>query len=299
VIAAAIDKYVYITVHHPFNKAINLKYSEMENVKSISEIKHPILREVLRMIYEYDDPKIEIVSYADVPAGTGLGSSGSFTTALLKALHTYNRNLVHPRELAEQACDIEINKLGERIGKQDQYISAYGGITCFEFQKNGFVNAYPLKIEKETLYDLEDNLLLFFTGYSRSATSILKEQYHKSKEDNEEMIKNLHFVKELGIQSKEALESGDLRKFGELMNVHWENKKKRSGSMSNNKIDEWYNLALRNGAVGGKLVGAGGGGFMMFYSADNARLRRAMIKVGLEEVRFRFCFEGTKVVVES
>ena len=297
-IAAAIDKYVYITLHKTFAEEIIIKYSQLENVKNAEEIRHPIIREALKL-YAADIRALEMTSMADIPAGTGLGSSGSFTTALLKALHAYKRNLVHPRELAEQACDIEINRLGEQIGKQDQYIAAYGGITCFEFKKNGHVNAYPLKIDKEALYGLEDNLLLFFTGYSRSASSILKEQHHKSKDNDEEMIENLHFVKDLGIQSKEALESGDLRKFGELMNVHWENKKKRSGSMSNNKIDEWYNLALRNGAVGGKLVGAGGGGFLMFYSADNARLRHAMIKEGLEEVRFGFCFEGTKVVAES
>ena len=171
---------------------------------------------------------------ADIPAGTGLGSSGSFTTALLKALHAYKRNLIHPKELAQQACDIEINKLHEPIGKQDQYIAAYGGITVFEFTKKA-VKAYPLKIEKEILYDLEDNLLLFFTGYTRSASGILKEQHHKSKANDKSMIDNLHFVKELGFESKKALEKGDLKKFGELMNVHWEHKKKRSGAMSNAK----------------------------------------------------------------
>lgn len=298
-ISAAIDKYVYITVHRPFSKTINLKYSEMEKVKSVDEIRHPIFREVLKMVNMDHDPRIEIVSFADVPSGTGLGSSGSFTTALLKALHGYKRNLVHPRELAEQACDIEINRLGEQIGKQDQYISAYGGVTCFEFKKNGWVNAYPLEITKETLYDLEDNLLLFFTGYSRSASSILAEQNHKSKDNDKEMIENLHFVKDLGLQSKKALEAGDLRKFGELLDVHWENKKNRSGAMSNGRIDDWYSLALKNGAIGGKLVGAGGGGFLMFYSEDTAKLRHAMMKEGLEEMRFRFCFEGAKVVTES
>ena len=298
-ISAAIDKYVYITVHHPFTQVIKLKYSELESVEVISEIKHPIFRESLRMVYKDENPSIEIVSFADIPSGTGLGSSGSFTTALLKALHTYKRNLIHPKELAEQACDIEINILKEPIGKQDQYISAYGGITCFEFKKDENVRAYPLKINKELLYDLEDNLLLFFTGYTRSASGILCEQYKKSKAADKVMLDNLHFIKELGIQSKKALEKGDLHKFGELMNVHWEHKKKRSNAMSNEKINKWYDLALKNGALGGKLIGAGGGGFLMFYASDSVKLRRTMSGAGLEEVRFRFDFEGTKVIGQS
>ncbi|MBF0511043.1 MAG: galactokinase [Candidatus Omnitrophica bacterium] len=298
-VAGAIDKYVYITVHHPFNKLINLKYSDVESVQTTKEIKHPIFREALKLVYKNEDPTIEIASFADIPAGTGLGSSGSFTIALLKALHMYKRNLIHPKELAEQACHIEIKKLKEPIGKQDQYIAAYGGITCFEFMKNGSVKAYPLRIDKETLYDLEDNLLLFFTGFSRKAGSILKEQDHKSRTSEKEMIDNLHFVKELGLQSKKLLEQGDLTGFGKLMDVHWQHKKKRSKAMSNQHINEWYDLALKNGAVGGKLIGAGGGGFLMFYASDKNRLRNVMMKAGLEEVRFRFDFEGTKVVVHS
>jgi D-glycero-alpha-D-manno-heptose-7-phosphate kinase len=240
--------------------------------------------------------QLELTSVADIPAGTGLGSSGSFTTALLKGLNSYENNILSQTELAEQACLIEIDKLGEPIGKQDQYIAAYGGITCFEFCKNGEVKVSPLKISKETLYDLEDNLLLFFTGYSRAASSILKEQNDKSKNDNEDMIANLHFVKDLGLKSKIALENGDLHEFGQLMNTHWEHKKQRSGAMSNPKIDEWYEIALKNGAVGGKLIGAGGGGFLMFYAEDKAKLRRALINEGLEEVRFKFDFEGTKIL---
>ena len=296
-IAAAIDRYVYITIHETFVNYLIVKYSKMEKVRKIEAIKHPIVREAFKML-DIDCAYLEMSSMADIPAGTGLGSSGSFTTALLKALHAYKRNLIHPKELAEQACDIEINKLKEPIGKQDQYIAAYGGITCFEFTKKS-VKAYPLKIEKEILYDLEDNLLLFFTGYTRSASGILKEQHHKSKANDKSMIDNLHFVKELGIESKKALEKGDLKKFGGLMNVHWEHKKKRSGAMSNEKINDWYDLALKNGALGGKLIGAGGGGFLMFYTNDHVNLRRAMTLAGLEEVRFRFDFEGTKVMTQS
>jgi D-glycero-alpha-D-manno-heptose-7-phosphate kinase len=297
-IAAAIDRYVYITLHHTFQPGYIIKYSRMEKVKVVDKIKHPIIRESLKLLGMHND-YLEIASMADIPAGTGLGSSGSFTTALLKALHTYKRNLIQPGDLAEQACHIEIDKLGEPIGKQDQYIAAYGGITCLEFAKNGEVKAYPLKIEREILYGLEDNLLLFFTGHSRSASSILEEQHQKSKMNDEMMISNLHFIKDIGLKSKKALESGDLMEFGELMNVHWEHKKKRSGQMSNPKIDKWYNLAIRNGAVGGKLVGAGGGGFLMFYAKDKVRLRHVMLQAGLEEVRFRFDFEGTKVIVQS
>ncbi len=297
-ISATIDRYVYITLHRTFQPGYILKYSQMEKIKNVDQIKHPIIREALKTLGIHND-YLEISSMADIPAGTGLGSSGSFTTALLKALHTYKRNLIHPKDLAEQACDIEINRLGEPIGKQDQYIAAYGGITCFEFSKAGKVKAYPLKIDKETLYDLEDNLLLFFTGFCRSASTILKVQHLKSKNNDKEMIENLHFIKDLGIQSKKALEKGELKRFGDLMNVHWEHKKKRSGQMSNPKIDKWYNLAMRNGAIGGKLIGAGGGGFLMFYADDKVKLRHALMGAGLEEVRFNFDFEGTKLIVQS
>ncbi len=295
-IAAAIDKYIYITIHQAFVDELILKYSQLEKVKSVEEIKHPIIKEVLKLL-EMDGKYLEITSIADIPAGTGLGSSGSFTVALLKALHTYKSDYIGKRKLAEQACDIEINKLGDPVGKQDQYIAAYGGITTFKFLKNGFVDVKPLNIDNETLYNLEDNLILFFTGYSRSSSSILKEQDDKSKKTDKEMIKNLHFVKELGLESKKALESNDLDHFVELMNTHWEYKKKRSAKMSNEKINYWYELALKNGALSGKLVGAGGGGFLMFYTENKKRLRHAFYKESLQEVRFRFDFEGAKAII--
>jgi D-glycero-alpha-D-manno-heptose-7-phosphate kinase len=296
-IAAAIDKYVCITLHQTYVQELIIKYSRMERVRSLDEVQHPIIREALRLA-GLDGSYLEITSMADIPAGTGLGSSGSFTTALLKALHAYKKNLIHPRELAELACHIEIDLLGEPVGKQDQYIAAFGGLTCFQFLPNDEVKAWPLKIDTETLYNLEDNLLLFFTGYSRSASSILKEQDDKSKSREQSMVDNLHFVKELGYQSMEALESGDLRRFADLMNVHWEHKKQRSGAMSNGDIDRWYDLAREHGALGGKLIGAGGGGFLMFYAEDKVRLRRAMAHTGLKEVRFRFDFEGTKALLQ-
>lgn len=297
-IAAAIDKYVYITIHQTFVEELIVKYSKMERVTSIDDLQHPIIREALKYV-GIEAPHLEITSMADIPAGTGLGSSGSFTTAILKALHALKKNLVHPQALAEQACHIEIDRLGEPIGKQDQYIAAYGGLTCFRFLPNHQVEAWPLKVDTDTLYNLEDNLLLFFTGYSRSASGILKEQNDKSKDKNKEMIANLHFIKELGQQSKDALERGDLHSFAELMNVHWEHKKQRSSNMSNTQIDDWYQLAMKNGALGGKMIGAGGGGFLMFYTEDKIRLRRVMREAGMHEVRFRFDFEGTQIVAQS
>jgi D-glycero-alpha-D-manno-heptose-7-phosphate kinase len=296
-IAAAIDKYVYITVHHTFNEEIILKYSSLEKSRSIADVQHPIIREALKLV-DIRDICIEITSMADIPAGTGLGSSGSFTTALLKALHAHQKNLVHPSELAAQACEIEIDRLGEPIGKQDQYIAAYGGINCFRFLPDDRVEACPLRVSSETLHNLEDNLILFFTGYARSASSILKDQDSKSKQDDQKMTDNLHFIKDLGLRTQIALESGDLGKFAELMNVHWEYKKQRSGTMSNGAIDDWYALARANGALSGKLIGAGGGGFLMFYAEDKVRLRQIMTKAGLREVRFRFDFEGTKIVAQ-
>jgi D-glycero-alpha-D-manno-heptose-7-phosphate kinase len=295
-IAAAIDKYVYITVHDTFVPDLIVKYSELERVPDATRLKHPIFREAFAMT-GMDGRSLELTSMADIPAGTGLGSSGSFTTALLKALHAHKKNLVHPAELAAQACEIEIGRLKEPIGKQDQYIAAYGGITCFKFLADGRVEAWPLKLSKGTRDELEDNLLLFFTGYSRSASAILKEQDVKSKSDDKSMVENLHFVKDLGLQSQTALEGGNLEEFARLMDVHWQRKKQRSGGMSNPKINEWYDLAMANGALGGKLIGAGGGGFLMFYAGDKTKLRHAMLRDGLKEVRFRFDFEGTKLVI--
>jgi len=294
-VAGAIDKYVYINIHRRFVDGFLLKYSHLEEASSIDEIKHPIIREALRTL-DIEARNLEITSMADIPAGTGLGSSGSFTTALLKGLHTLRKNLIQPRQLAEQACHIEIDILKEPIGKQDQYIAAYGGLTCFEFRRDGTVTATPLMISEETLFNLEDNLLLFFTGSSRSASSILKEQDDRSRYADSEMIQNLHFVKELGISSRQALEKGDVAEFGRLMNVHWEHKKRRSADMTNRTIDECYDFAMSNGALGGKLVGAGGGGFLMFYAHEKTRLRHAMREKGLKEVRFRFDFEGTRII---
>jgi D-glycero-alpha-D-manno-heptose-7-phosphate kinase len=293
VISAAIDRYVYVTVMRPFLSGIYLKYSKQERVEAIDQVEHPIIREALRLL-DFKTPQIEITTLADIPSGTGLGSSCSFTTALLKALYAHRRKMILPNELAELACFIEMDRLQQPIGKQDQYIAAYGGLTCFEFHPDGSVDARPLEISMDTLFDLEDNLLLFFTGFDRAAGSILKDQDDRSKKDDPKILENLHYVKELGLRSKLALEQSKCTEFGEIMHEHWENKRKRSSGMSNPQIDEWYTLGRANGAIGGKLVGAGGGGFLMFYASDRVRLRQAMNHAGLEEVRFHFDFDGTK-----
>lgn len=242
---------------------------------------------------------LEITSMSDIPAGTGLGSSGSFLTALLHALHLHTKTIVPKHELAEQACYIEIDRLGEAVGKQDQYIAAFGGVTCFDFAKDDSVTVTPLKISNETLVNLEDNLVLFYTGYTRSASEILRDQDVKSKTRDAAMIDNLHFVKQLGLESKQALEAGNLHSFAEIMHTHWEHKKRRSNNMSNSMINEWYELGRLNGALGGKLIGAGGGGFLMFYTEDKTRLRHAMLNAGVREVRMGFDFQGTTLVTQS
>ncbi len=297
-VAGAIDKYVYLTLHRTFVPDLIVKYSKLERVATADQLEHPIIREAFGLL-KMDGRSLELTSMADIPGGTGLGSSGSFTTALLKLLHTANKNLISPAELAEQACHIEIDRLGEPIGKQDQYIAAVGGITAFTFHKDGRVDYRPAKISEEALFNLEDNLLLFFTGYSRSASGILQDQNDKSKANDQAMLDNLHFTKDLGYQSLTALESDNLEEFARLMDVHWQRKKVRSSGMSNQHINDWYDHAMGHGALGGKLIGAGGGGFLMFYAADKKMLRRAMREKGLQEVRFRFDFEGTKVVAQN
>lgn len=297
-IAGAIDKYVSIIINNRFVPQMLLKYSQLEEVANAREVQHPIIRESL-LALNIQQANLEITSMADIPAGTGLGSSGSFTTALLKALHAHQRSIIHPAALAEQACDIELNRLKEPIGKQDQYIAAIGGITAFTFHPDGRVEYRPCAISEETLFNLEDNLLLFFTGYARSASGILKDQHEKSKQNDQAMIANLHFTKELGYKSLEALEGGNLDEFARLMDVHWQHKKVRSSGMSNQAINDWYDHAMSNGALGGKVIGAGGGGFLMFYAADKTKLRHAMRQRGLQEVRFRFDFEGTKLVAQN
>ncbi len=295
-IAAAIDKYVYVSLMKPFTKGIYLKYSELEKSNSIKKIKHPIIREAFNL-FDKSINQIEVTTLADIPSGTGLGSSGSFTTALLKAIYTHNRKIINQEELAKLACKIEIDILKEPIGKQDQYIAAYGGINSFTFHKDETVTVEPLNITEKTLNELEDNLLLFYTGISRSAGSILKDQKEKSEKQDPKMIDNLHLTKEIGYQSKKSLEQGDLFSLGKQMHEHWKGKSKRSKGMSNDQINSWYEQGINNGAIGGKIVGAGGGGFLMFLAEDRNRLINKMTDLGLRQVRFNFDFEGTKNII--
>jgi D-glycero-alpha-D-manno-heptose-7-phosphate kinase len=277
-IAGAIDRFVYVSVMRPFEPGVFLKYSKLEHVEAIDDVQHPIIREALRLT-GFRTPQVEITTLADIPA-----------------LLAHRMRPIDPRDLAELACRIEIDILGEPIGKQDQYIAACGGITCFTFNPDGSVQVEPLAISIDTKFDLEDNLLMFFTGFSRSAGSILQDQNVRTQSHDAAMLANLHYVKELGLRSREFLIEGRTADFGALMHEHWEHKKRRSGGMSMPQIDEWYELGLRSGAIGGKLVGAGGGGFLLFYAEDRNRLRHAMAHAGLEEVRFRFELEGTKVM---
>jgi D-glycero-alpha-D-manno-heptose-7-phosphate kinase len=294
-VAMALTRYVYVSMTHRFDKGYLLKYSSIESGDDYSQIKHPIIREALAMM-GVTDPDIEITSLADVPAGTGLGSSSSFTTALVRAIGVMQRRHMDAHLIAELACQIELERLREPIGKQDQYAAAFGGLTAFTFHKDDTVTVEALKLANQTYEDLESNTLMFFTGRTRSAGEILKQQDDKSKEMDAGMLANLNRVRELGYRTREAFESGQLGVWGEIMLEHWQAKKRRSSAMSSPEIDEWYELALNNGAIGGKLVGAGGGGFLLFYAEDPNRLRRTMIDAGLKPLPVRLDLEGTKVL---
>jgi D-glycero-alpha-D-manno-heptose-7-phosphate kinase len=297
VISAAISKYIYISINETFTDDYFLKYSELERVRAPKEVAHPIIRSALEL---HDiGPSVEIVSMADIPAGTGLGSSGTFTVGLLRSLYAFKRQHVDAGALAEEACRIEIDMLGRSVGKQDQYIASFGGLTTFDFNKDGTVVASPLGVSTETMHDLSDHLLMFFTGYSRDANNVLDDQKKRSEKGDSSMLDNLHFVKELGLSIKAALERGDTHAFARMMHEHWMRKRGRSQQMSNDRINTWYDLGMANGALGGKLVGAGGGGFLLFYAEDRARLRGTMREAGLTEVRFEFDFDGSRVVTRS
>jgi len=297
VVSAAISKYIYISINRTFTPDYFLKYSALERVDDASAIEHPIVREAL--LAHNVEPSVEIVSTADIPSGTGLGSSGSFTVGLLRAIYALRRDHVSAGPVADEACRIEIERLNRPVGKQDQYVAAFGGLNTYTFSPDGTVTVAPLAISTETFHELEEHLLMFFTGYSRGADQVLAEQRSKSTAGDASMIDNLHYVKELGLRSKSALENGDVEGFAALMHEHWEHKKKRSTSMSNPNIDRWYELGRANGAVGGKLVGAGAGGFLLFYTRDPRRLRSAMTAEGLAEVRFTFDNDGSVVLVRG
>jgi D-glycero-alpha-D-manno-heptose-7-phosphate kinase len=298
-IAGAVNRYCHVLANTRFYRSIRLSYSEAEVVDTPAEIKHRIFRAALEL--SGIGQGIELHSTADVPANCGLGSSSSFTVALLNALHAYKREYVAQKDLAEEACHVEIDLLGEPIGKQDQYLAAFGGVTCLTFDRNGEVIVEPLRVPLETLDMLEANLLLFFTGKERRASDILIEQQQKSQVDDPAMIDNLHQVKDIGLQTRRHLENGHVDEVGDLFHTHWELKKKRSAKMTEPFIDECYEAARKAGALGGKLIGAGGGGFLMLYCSNGSKIKLmdAMNHMGLRRERFHFDFDGAKILVNT
>jgi D-glycero-alpha-D-manno-heptose-7-phosphate kinase len=307
VLSAAITKYVYITVNRSFLAGYFLKYSEAEHAETRAEIRHPLLREALEM---QDVPgPLEVVSVADVPAGTGLGSSGAFLVGLMHALHAYKREPVCAEKLAREAIEVEMTRLAEPVGKQDQYIAAYGGLLCQEYAQDGAVSVAPLEMSDARVRELRDSLMLFFVGYTRNASELLAEQKTRSLEGDAAMLDGLHFTKELGREIKRVLERGRIVELGPLMDAHWQRKRARSKGISNGRIDELYELAVtEGGASGGKLVGAGGSGFLLFQTQDRRRLREVMTgagtrttatKAGLSEMDFSFDFDGSVVLVRN
>lgn len=296
-VSAAINRYIYVGLNRTFTDDYLVKYAETERRNSVEEITHPIIREALTA--HPIGPSLELVSLADIPAGTGLGSSGSFTVGLLRAIYAFKREHVTAHHLAEEACDIEINKLGRPVGKQDQYIAAFGGLSCLELDTKGGVTVSPLRIPVTALRDLEERLLLFFTGYSRNADDQLRQQRDRSTAGDEAMLASLDGVATLGSQVRQTLEGGDTHAFARLLNEHWKGKRRRSEGMSSEEIDRWYDLGIAHGALGGKLVGAGGGGFLLFYAEDTQSLRAVMAREGLGEVHFSFDLDGSSVIVRD
>jgi D-glycero-alpha-D-manno-heptose-7-phosphate kinase len=289
-VSGAIDKYVYMLTHTVFQRRYRLKYAEFEEVDDPHEIRHPILREVL--VRHWRGDPLEIASVADVPAGTGMGSSGAYTVCLLKALALARHTTLPPRELAEAACEIEIEVLKEPVGKQDQYVAAHGGVCAYTFNPDDTVTVEPLELDPDTLRRMSSNLLLFYTGEARSASALLADQDRRTHQQENSMLENLHRTKAMGLESRALLESGDLDRFAELMDEHWQNKRERSPGMANENIDRLYTLARRSGVVGGKLVGAGGGGFLLVYASRPDDTRQAMRAAGVQELRFELDFLG-------
>jgi D-glycero-alpha-D-manno-heptose-7-phosphate kinase len=292
-LAGAIDKYVYMLIHTVFQQRYRMKYSELEEVAEIGEIRHPILRETL--LRHWRGRPLEIASVADVPAGTGMGSSGAYTVCLIKGLAAHARcTSITPGAVAEAACEIEIDVLGEPVGKQDPYVAAHGGICAYTFHPDGAVEVEPLELEPSTRRRLRDQLLLFYTGEARAASTVLADQDQRSRAGDPAMLENLHHTKELGRRSRELLVSGDLESYAELMHEHWEHKRRRSPGMANEQIDRLYTLARRSGCLGGKLVGAGGGGFLLVYAMRPEDTRQAMAAAGAPELAFDFEFGGAR-----
>lgn len=298
ILSAAINKYMYISINKPIvDKLVRIKYSKTEIVDSTENIQHPLAKEALRYFDIKDS--IEIVSMADIPSGTGMGSSSSYLVGILKGLHALKMMPVPLQELAEEACKIELDILKKPIGKQDQYLATFGGFTVLDIDRDGKVKVSNAKLSQDTIDELEDRLVLYFTGISRDALSILGEQSSKAKEPESQVAKILTRIKEIGHEIRRSLESGDLKNFAELLDEHWSIKKEMSNKISNSRIDEIYALAKSNGVAGGKIIGAGGGGFFLFYcSGDKKKLKKVMHENGLLEMKFTFDFEGAKILVD-
>jgi len=298
VLSAAINKYIYISINETFFPGYLLKYSELERVSSRDAIRHPLIREALNL---HDIPaRLEIVSIADVPAGTGMGSSGTFLIGLLHALHAYKREPTTAEALAREAIEIEMNRLNQPVGKQDQYIAAYGGLLCQTYHRDDTVAIEPLRMTEAAIRELRDSLMLFFIGQTRSAAEFLQDQKSKSENGEAQMLQNLHFVNQLGAEIRKCLEAGDVERYGDLMHEHWLHKRVRSAGMSNPRIDQLYELArTRGGARGGKLVGAGGSGFLLFHTNDRRRLRATLMEAGVSEMDFGFDFDGSTVLLRN
>ena len=298
ILGAAIDKYMYLNVNTPIiDDKIRVRYTGSEMVDHVDEVQHTLAREALR--YFRVASGIEIVSIADIPAGTGLGSSSSYLVGLLNALHALLHDQATPQKLAEEACNIELEILQKPVGKQDQYMAAFGGLTALDIKPDGRVCVTRLELDLDLLDSLEHNILMFYTNEMRDATSILKKQDEATRTKDRTVVTSLLEIKDIGLEISEALTKGNLRRFGELLDTHWQSKKRLSEGISNPQIDAWYELAKRNGAIGGKISGAGGGGFLMLYCEEGkARLREVMRAAGLRELKFRFDFEGSKVVFD-
>jgi len=293
IVGSTINKYIYIAVNQPLDDTIKVSYWKTEIVKSIDHVEHNIVREALKFAGLTNN--IEVVSVADIPAGTGLGSSGSFTVGLLNALHACQSKFISKDRLAQEACDLEIDLLGAPIGKQDQYLAACGGLQYIQFNPDGTVFVEPIACPDELKKELESNLMLFYTGQARNAGSILAEQQAKATEPAK--FESLKRMKGLTLEMKRLLsEGGNLSEFGELLHAEWSDKKRLARGITSPRIDEYYERALAAGATGGKLCGAGGGGFLLLYCQKDKQPEVRETLTELKEVDFSFESQGSCII---